>query len=52
MVDIINLFLAVFSGISQAFTSLEIGGFSVGSLLFGGFVIGVVVCWILSAIRR
>lgn len=52
MVDVINLFLAVFSGVSQAFTSLEIGGYSVGSMLYGGFVIGLAIFFVLSVIRR
>lgn len=52
MVDLINLFLSVFAGIVSAFTSLEIGGYSFGSMLFGGFVLGVVLVWILSVIRR
>lgn len=52
MVDVINLFLQIFSGVSQAFTSIEVGGYSFGSLLFGGFVVGLVLVWVIGVIRR
>lgn len=52
MLDVINLFLSVFSGVVSGFTSIQIGGYSFGSMLFGGFVIGVVLVWVLSVIRR
>lgn len=52
MVDVLNLFLAVFSGIVDSFVSLTIGGYSFGSLIFGGFVIGVVLTYVISVLRR
>lgn len=52
MLDVINLFLSCFSGVVSGFTSLVLGDYSIGSLLFGGFVVGVVVTWILAVIRR
>ena len=52
MVDVINLFLAVFSGIVDSFVSINLGGFTVGSLIFGGFVVGVVLVFVLRVFRR
>lgn len=52
MVDVINIFLQAFSGVVSGFTSLEFGGYSFGSLLLGGFVVGTVITFVISRIIR
>lgn len=52
MLDYMNLFLQLFSGISQGITSIDFGGYNLGSVLFGGFVLGIVFSFILRVLRR
>lgn len=52
MVDVINMFLLIFSGIVQTFTSIELGSYKIGSLLFGGFVVGVAITYVIRVIKR
>lgn len=52
MVDVINMFLTIFSALSQLFSGLTVGGYGFGSMIFGGFIIGVVIVWVLGVLRR
>lgn len=52
MVDIINLFLSIFSGIIDFFVNLSIGGYKVLSFIFAGFVLSVIFVYITGVIRR
>lgn len=52
MIDIINIFLTIFSAVSQLFSGLAVGGYTYGSMIFGGFAIGVVLIWVLRVIKR
>lgn len=52
MVDIINIFLTIFSSLSQLFSGLTVGGYTYGSMIFGGFAIGLVLVWVLRVLRR
>lgn len=52
MVDVVNLFLSIFSGISQMFSGMSVGGYSFGAMIFGGFVLGLVIVTVLSVLKR
>lgn len=51
MVDAVNVFLNAFA-IIDCFTDIDIGGYSVGSLLFGGLAIGAIIGIVLKNILK
>lgn len=52
MVDIINVFLTAFSGVVSGIVDLEFGGYKIGAVLFGAFVLGVVFSFVVKVLRR
>lgn len=52
MVDVINMFLSIFSGVVGGFVDLSVGGFRLLDIVYGGFIIGLAISLVARVIGR